>query len=489
MAASRPAPYIHSWPQMLQPNAPGVARRLGVSSRLGLALLAAAAITTSTAPWCFATATAAASTLTNYPAYLGGPQHTSYANTATTITPANAATTHSIWSWTPIPKGSASTYLYASPITNNGVTYIGAETGDFYAIDASTGVTKWRKRLPIANCSNSGIVSSATVARDPVTGKLTVYVGAADHYLYALSAKTGATRWRTLIGGTDSHFYNWSSPTVVNGHIYMGVATSCHTAGADGLVALDQHTGTQTGRYYTAGVPGGAAASVYTSAAVATDGSVFISTGDDNGGSTNDATSIVKLAGGTLARLDGYQIPGVTGLDRDFNASPTLFMAGTTPMVGACAKNGVFYALKQADLSSPVWSLQLGIPPAKGSLAFCGGSAVFDGTSLYVGADAQTTTSAPGSMYRLNPADGQVLWYTPLDTAAVVGSPSLDGAGLLAVPTFNTKAGGTSAVYLIDKTDGSIKQTINYNGPVFAQPVFANGELLIAGPNLQAYTP
>jgi hypothetical protein len=91
-------------------------------------------------------------------------------------------------------------------------------------------------------------------------------------------------------------------------------------------------------------------------------------------------------------------------------------------------------------------------------------------------------------MYRLKPATGQVVWYQPLTTGAVVGSPSLDGAGLLAVPTFN-KSGGSGAVHLIDKADGSIKLTINYAGPIFAQPVFASGELLIAGPTLQAYVP
>jgi polyvinyl alcohol dehydrogenase (cytochrome) len=430
-----------------------------------------------------------ATSANSYAAYLGGPQHVSYAQAATAVTPANAATTHSIWKWTPVAKGGASTYLNASPITNAGITYIGAETGDFYAVNATTGVTKWRKKLPIANCSNSGIVSSATVARDPVSGTLTVYVAGADHYLYALRASTGATRWRTLIGGTDTHYYNWSSPTVANGEIYMGVSTDCDSPGADGLVALNQHTGARTGQYFTAGAPGASGASVYSAAAVATDGSVFVTTGDDNGASTHDATSIVKLAGGTLARVAGYQVPGLTGLNLDFNASPTLFMAGTTPMVGACNKNGVFYALKQSDLSSPVWTRTVGIPPAKGSEAFCGGSAVFDGTSLYVGADAQTTTSPPGSMYQLDPTTGAVVWYTPLPTAAVVGSPSLDGAGVLAVPTFNVSGGGSSAVYLINKIDGSILRTISYNGPVFAQPVFASGELLVAGPTLQAYVP
>lgn len=122
-------------------------------------------------------------------------------------------------------------------------------------------------------------------------------------------------------------------------------------------------------------------------------------------------------------------------------------------------------------------------------MAFCGGSAAYDGTFLYVGADAQTSSSAPGSMYRLAPDSGAVLWYTPLDNGAVVGSPSLDGAGLLAVHTCNN-AGAGGAVYLIDKADGAIKATVAYpEGPIFAQPVFAAGQMLVAGPTLQAYVP
>jgi len=423
-----------------------------------------------------------AATATNYPAYLGGPAHTSYAAAATTFTVANAGGTHSLWTWK--PPG----YLNASPIVSAGIIYIGSENGDFYAIKASTHRVKWTRKLTIANCSKSGIVSSATVADDPITGKATVYVGAADHYLYALNAATGATMWRTLIGGTTTAYYNWSSPTIANGYVYYGVATSCDTAGDDGLMALNQHTGAQAGRYYTSGSATVAGASVYTSAAVAPDGSVFITTGDDNAASTQDATSIVKLAEGTLTRLDGYQIPGLAGLNLDFNASPTLFMAGTTPMVGACDKNGVFYALQQADLSAPVWTQQLGIPPTPGSLAFCGDSAVYDGAALYVGADAATTTAPPGSIYALDPSTGAVLWETALATGPVIGSPSLDGSGVLAVPTYNSK-GSTGSVYLVDKSTGLILRTINSSGPIFAQPVFAGGDLFVAGPTLQAYVP
>jgi outer membrane protein assembly factor BamB len=429
--------------------------------------------------------TAMAATLNSYPAYLGGPAHTSYVPSATTFTIANANGAHSIWTWT--PSGS----LNASPTVNAGVIYIGSENGNVYAINASTGAVKWTKSLKISNCSKAGIVSSATVAKDPVTGRLTVYVGAADHYLYALSAATGATIWRTVIGSTTSAYYNWASPTVANGYIYYGVATDCDKPGYDGLVALDQHTGVQKGRYYTSGSPTVAGASVYTAAAVAPDGSLFITTGDDNGASSNDSTAIVKLAEGTLARLGGYMIPGLIGKNMDFNASPTLFMMATTPMVGACDKDGVFYALTQASLNSnqtsTAWQIQLGIPPAPKTFAFCGGSADYDGTHLFVGADATTTGAPPGSMYELT-TSGAVVWETSLSTGPVVGTPSLDGSGVLAVPTYNS-TGGMSAVYLIDKTDGSILKTITYSDPLFAQPVFADGELLVAGSNLQAYVP
>jgi outer membrane protein assembly factor BamB len=427
--------------------------------------------------------TVIAATLNSYPAYLGGPEHDSYVPSATTITVANASGIHSLWSWTP-PGGD----LTSSPIVNAGIVYIGAENGDFYAISATTGKIKWTKKLTISNCANSGIVSSATVMKDPVTGKLTVYVGAGDHYLYALSATNGATVWRHLIGPATSNndYYNFSSPTIASGYVYYGVANACG-AGYDGMVALNQHSGAQTGVYYTSGSATVEGASVYTSAAVAADGSVFITTGDDNGASTNDSTAIVKLAEGTLTRLAGYQIPGLVGKNMDFNASPALFIDGGTPAVGACDKNGVFYARKQSDMSA-LWQDTLGIPPAVDSLAFCGGSGVYNGSDLFVGADAPASGDPPGSIYELTPG-GTHIWETALSAGPVIGTPSLDGSGVLVVPTYDKTPGAHSAVYLVEASTGAILKTITTSGPIFAQPVFADGELIIAGPTLQAYQP
>jgi len=90
-------------------------------------------------------------------------------------------------------------------------------------------------------------------------------------------------------------------------------------------------------------------------------------------------------------------------------------------------------------------------------------------------------------MYELT-TSGTVVWETPLSVGPVIGTPSLDGKGVLAVPIYNSTA-GTGAVYLMNAATGSILKTMSDSGPIFAQPVFADGELLVAGPGLRAYLP
>ena len=61
--------------------------------------------------------------------------------------------------------------------------YIGSASGMFYALRATTGALRWRKKI--------GAVSSAPV---PAGGLL--YIGTADGALVVLDAQTGAERWR-----------------------------------------------------------------------------------------------------------------------------------------------------------------------------------------------------------------------------------------------------------------------------------------------------
>ena len=147
-----------------------------------------------------------AATYTNWPAYLFGPRHTNVNEAATAITPATAGNLTQKWHWTPAAPtqpGQPGPILYASPTVYKGVIYIGADTGVFYALSESTGHVIWHKLIGFTKtktCNGKGFVSTATVAPDPSRGgQLTVYVGAANGYLYALKASNGTVVWRSRV--------------------------------------------------------------------------------------------------------------------------------------------------------------------------------------------------------------------------------------------------------------------------------------------------
>jgi outer membrane protein assembly factor BamB len=359
---------------------------------------------------------------------------------------------------------------------------------------------RWTRQLdtePHVTCPARGITSTAAVLPDPVTGAVTVYVSGA-RYLYALNAATGATAWRTEIGPASSNpdaYYNWSSPTVVGGHVYVGLSSNCDSPLVRGGVEeLDQHTGQVLHTWHT--VPAGSiGGSLWSSAAASATGSdVWVSTGNEcdptvntcpAGNKIGHALSIVHLSG-SLKFLQAWQAPGTAGHghDWDFGSSPALFGSlGIPPDVGACNKNGLFYALAANPLgSSPLWTDTLGAPG--GSAGICLASAVWDGHTgnLYLAGDGTTVngTSAGGSVGRASPGTGAFAWRTPLP-CAVMGTPSLDGAGVLAAGTYRCPAGQKPGAYLIDASTGAILTSLPVgSGRVFAQPVFAQGTLFVA---------
>ncbi len=61
-----------------------------------------------------------------------------------------------------------------------------------------------------------------------------------------------------------------------------------------------------------------------------------------------------------------------------------------------------------------------------------------------------------------------------------MGSPSLNGSGVIAAGTYNLPSITLNAVYLLDASNGNILATISETGNiVFAQPVFAGNHLFV----------
>jgi outer membrane protein assembly factor BamB len=435
----------------------------------------------------------------DWPQYENGPQHASL-SLATAFTTSNAASVSQVWHWRPpVIPGDPPPVLDASPTVVAGQVYIGAQSGGFYALNEATGAEVWGRQLDFApgvTCPARGVTSTAAVLPDPVTGTTTVYVSGA-RYLYALNAATGAVSWQTEIGPPSTSdpdaYYNWSSPTVIDGHIYVGLASGCDVPLIrGGEVELDQHTGQVLNTWYTV-PPASIGGSIWSSAAVSVDGhNVWVSTGNEcdptintcpAGNKIAHSLSIVHLSQ-SLNLLQAWRAPRTAGHghDWDFGSSPTMFSSGV-PAVGACNKNGRFYALTANPLGrSPLWTDRVAAP--HGAAGSCLASAVWDkpAGALYVSGGATTigTTKYGGSVDQVNPVTGAYIWQTGLP-CGVLGTPSLDSAGVLAVGTYHCVSPNTPGAYLVDASTGAILAPVPVGSTkVFGQPVFAQGTLFVA---------
>ncbi len=447
----------------------------------------------------------------DWPQHLHDAQHSSV-SPATAITTSNAASVHQTWHWQPpTVSGRPTPTLDASPTVVGGRVFIGSGSGRFYALSESAGTVEWHRQLDTEasqTCPARGITATAAVVPDPVTNTTIAYVSGA-RYLYALNAASGTQLWKTLIGPSQvpspNAYYNWSSPTVAGGHIYVGVSSSCDKPMVrGGVVELDQHTGKVLNTWYDepAGSIGG---SVWaTVAATATGSDVWVSTGNDcdpsvntcpTGNQDGNSVSIVHLSS-SLKFLQGWQATASLRHDWDFGSSPTLF-GGTSSSpsnVGSCNKNGSFYAVTANPIgTAPVWTDPLG--SASGTTGACLASAVWNAHSgtMFLASTPTTIngTTYGGSVRKVNPTDGSYLWQTGLP-CAVMGTPSLDSARVLAVGTYYCTSPGTPGAYLVNALTGAVLATLPVaSGKVYAQPVFAQSQLFVASESngLYAFVP
>jgi outer membrane protein assembly factor BamB len=433
---------------------------------------------------------------TDWPSYLRNPQHSSAAFTVPGITTANANSLTPRWTWVVPTVSGRSNGLTASPTVVGNTVYIGSGSGIFYALDTATGHVKWSHTLDTLSpkqaggCGQSGIDSTATVANAPGPGALTVYVAGA-RYLYALDATTGAQKWRNLVGPAGSlnttGYRNWSSPVVIGGKVLMGLSANCDTPLIRGGVqAFNQATGALQASYFDvpAGKIGG---SVWST--VASDGkSVWVTTGNPNplGTQVYDTYSIVRLSLANLKKIEKSTISLPLTADKDFGSSPTLFAAtlgGTaTEMVGACNKNGFYYAWRANDLAAgPYWSDQVGATSAEPNMCINSAAWDFQHQLLYIAANGTTINGVAthAAVRQVNPATGKYGWQTPLPCVPLV-SPSLNGSsGLLAVSTWCNS--GTSRTYLLNTSNGAVVASYAQPNVSFEQPVWAGNTLYFGG--------
>jgi outer membrane protein assembly factor BamB len=434
------------------------------------------------------TGSAGATSFVNWAGYLYSPDHTSDNLAATTITPANAASLKILWKFKPSAAPiSGLGGFYSSPTVYNGVVYIGARNGYFYALDEATGTVIWQRFIgyvPKITCPAAGFSSTDTVAPDPTTGIPTVYAYGATGYLYAMNAADGTDVWPPAVvavpSATQNDYYAWSSPLVFGGNIYVGISSECdNPLVRAGIKEYSQATGALLNTFWTSPKYG---ASIWSSPA--TDGSsVFVTTG--NGPKVTEGFSLIRLSP-SLSQQSIWTVPLANRItDSDFGASPGVWTAsvdGTpTEMVGACNKNGNFYAFQAANIAAgPAWTQPIGNPDTVGP-GECDAAPLFDGANLYVATNGTTinSTAYDGSVQQVDPATGAPVWQTGL-TGSLIGTPGMDGAGVIAAASYVSTT-QQNALWLINAANGQILKTFPYHGtPTFAQPVFADSYLFVA---------
>jgi outer membrane protein assembly factor BamB len=413
--------------------------------------------------------------------------------------------------------------FFATPVTFNGVVYIGGLSGCLYALNESDGSQRWSRFMgyqPALTCGGHGISSSANV-QDDGNGRAVVYVHAPDGYLYKLDGTNGAVLWKSVVqvpSTTVSDVYAWSSPTVANGRVIVGVSSSCDKPFVQGQVrAYDAATGSLLWVHKT--VPDGyTGAGDWYDAAVDGNGDVYVPTGstdmavsDAHPNTENgfEEYSLLKLNGATGALEWKAPAPVLPLFDPDYGSSPILFTANGVGVVGATNKDGVFRVYRQ-DNGAEVWRAKVGTYEDAGEFAALSGG-VSDGTHLFVMGNATTTggswkkdetgtwsefggANAPGSIRELDPATGDLVtvggrpFEIPLPSNPL-GPCSLNANGLLVCAGTNWSSrldGHDNGVFIVDTRQPPavlrhLEDTANY--VEFAQPVHASGAILAANFN------
>ena len=358
----------------------------------------------------------------------------------------------------------------SAPSVSGGRVYVGSSVPsgpNFLALDAATGQRVWSANVGHGSLDGVGIGATAAVSGSVVVA------GGGDGAYYGLDTASGAVLWRHPLDAGLSGFA-WSSPLILNGRVYVGVASEFDNPSVRGEVrALDLRTGALLARvgFVPEGLRG---AGIWNSVAATTEGrTLFVATGEDYEGYDGPLNrALVSLDPASLQVLQANK-QGVTDIDQDWGTTPVVFRDRQgRALVGANHKNGVFYAYAQDTIAAgPVWSRAVGLSP--GMMPAYDPNRGAGGTLFVVGDN--------GVLFGVDPANGQDRW-PPLALGYMYGNLALAN-GLLFVNS-------EGRVLVIDAASGRVLRTLNpaATGPAYTGAVVANGLVYwLAGPVLNAW--
>jgi polyvinyl alcohol dehydrogenase (cytochrome) len=404
----------------------------------------------------------------------------------------------------------------------NDVAYFPDWGGNIWAVGAGNGKLLWGHQL-----SDYGLPAGTISRTSPAVVNGIVYIGTQyvatgpTGWVLAINAANGALVWKTQPVTSNPFPVVTSSPTVVNGVVYVGMTSNEEFATAAGstyyhccsvsgsLVALSAASGALLWRFDTvpSGYSGGAVWGSNPAVDVARN-TVFIGTGNNyaeptdpayvscisSGGAKascqspdNHADSILAIdtttgllkwsqrleTWGQYGVADGSDFwnfdcfftntncPSNAGPDYDFGSAPNEITydtpKGSKTIIGAGQKSGIYYAL-DPDSGAELWHTQVGPGSALGGIEW--GSAS-DGARIYVAIanlyGIPYQSGSAGSWAALDPATGAILWQVADPNGAIDMAPVAVSGGVV----FAASAAPSPAAQTMFALDAATGKTIS----------------------------
>jgi outer membrane protein assembly factor BamB len=115
----------------------------------------------------------------------------------------NSSTQSQSWNYT-----FTSTTIYTTPIVDGDLVYVGAYSGQVYALTIARGIERW---------VYPRIGSIGAIVGRPVVANETIYISSSDGRVYALNTTYGDLRWKSEPLADKL----WTSPTVMGDALYV----------------------------------------------------------------------------------------------------------------------------------------------------------------------------------------------------------------------------------------------------------------------------
>ena len=159
----------------------------------------------------------------------------------TVLSPANASGLVQKWDLgLQAAIGTSNNGVSATPTVGFGNVYIGSWNGFLVAVKQTTGALKWKYDTQSQGAVGlvPGVSGSVTLTPD---GR--ALAGDANTVVHCLNAKNGHLLWKTALGDVSVDQI-WSSPTIANNRVFVGIASHSDVPCTNGrIVALDLDTG------------------------------------------------------------------------------------------------------------------------------------------------------------------------------------------------------------------------------------------------------